>query len=406
MSETYDVIIVGGGIAGSGLAAVLAKGGKSVLVLEKTTAFKDMVRGEWIAPWGVVEAKRTGLYEVLTTANDYHIPRHIEYGDGLDPAEGEARALGLGLLPGIPGPLSVGHPQACQALLDAASTAGARVVRGLGEVTIESQGTPSVCWQAEGVEHVASCQLIVGADGRGSAIRRQAGIELHQDPTHHFFTGLLVEGANDWPVDVQSMGTEGDVQYFVFPQAPGKLRLYLSYATTQKNRFAGDGNERRVVEAFRLSTVPNSEAIVNASIAGPCHSIPNQSTWTENPVAKGLLLLGDAAGYNDPIIGQGLAISMRDIRVVSELMLGSNAWTPELFAPYVEERTERMRRLRVAARMDSIVHAEFGPEATARKLRILQNPVVAMARGAAMVGPEVLPAEAFSEAAFAAVVNA
>ena len=406
MSETYDAIIVGGGIAGSGLAAVLAKGGKSVLVLEKTTAFKDMVRGEWIAPWGVLEAKRTGLYEILTTANDYHIPRHIEYGDGLDPAEGEARALALALLPGIPGPLSLGHPQACQALLDAAAAAGATVVRGVGEVTVETEGSPSVSWQVDGSEHVATCQLIVGADGRGSAIRRQAGIELHQDPTHHFFTGLLVEGANDWPVDVESMGTEGDVQYFVFPQAPGKLRLYLSYASAQKNRFAGEGNERRVLDAFRLATVPNSEAIVNATIAGPCHSIPNQSTWTDSPVAPGLLLLGDAAGYNDPIIGQGLAISMRDIRIVSELMLGSNAWTPELFGPYVEERTERMRRLRMAASMDSVVHAEFGPHATARKLRIMQNPAIAMARGSAMVGPELLPPEAFSEEAFAQVVNA
>lgn len=406
MSEKYDVIIVGGGIAGSGLAGVLAKGGKSVLVLEKTTAFKDMVRGEWMAPWGVLEAKRTGLYDVLTTANDHHIPLHIEYGDGLDPADGEARARPLGMLPGVPGPLSVGHPQACQALLDAASSAGARVIRGVGEVTIETQGTPSVGWQADGAEHVATCQLIVGADGRGSAIRRQAGIELHHDPTHHFFTGLLVEGANGWPMDVQSMGTEGDVQYFVFPQAPGRLRLYLSYATRQKNRFAGEGNERRVLDAFRLATVPNSEAIVNATIAGPCHSIPNHSAWTENPVAPGLLLLGDAAGYNDPIIGQGLSISMRDIRVVSELMLSSNAWTTELFAPYAEERTERMRRLRVVASMDSVIHAEFGPEATARKLRIMQNPGIGMATGAGIVGPEVFPAEAFSEEAFAEVVNA
>jgi menaquinone-9 beta-reductase len=152
--------------------------------------------------------------------------------------------------------------------------------------------------------------------------------------------------------------------------------------------------------------VPNSQSIANATIAGPCHSIPNQSTWTESPVAPSLLLLGDAAGYNDPIIGQGLAISMRDIRVVSELMLGAEAWTPALFAPYVEERTERMRRLRVAASMDSVVHAEFGPEATARKLRIMASQTIAMARGAGMVGPEMLPPEAFSDEAFEAVVKA
>ena len=410
MAEQYDAIIIGGGIAGSGLGAVLAKAGKSVLILEKTPTFKDMVRGEWIAPWGVIESQRTGLYPALLKANNHHIARHIEYGDGLDPAAGDARGLPLAMLPGVPGPLSLGHPQACQALLDAAVENGATVVRGVGDVTVESEGTPSVCWETGGIETVATCRLIVGADGRGSIVRRQAGIELHQDPTHHFFAGLLVEGADDWPVDVQTMGTEGDVQFFVFPQAPGKARLYLSYANEQKSRFAGDGNEQKFLEAFRLTTVPNSECLANARIAGPCHSIPNQSTWTDRPIGPGLVLIGDAAGYNDPIIGQGLSISMRDIRVVSELLLGSDTWDEALLEPYVEERSERMRRLRLAASMDSVMHAEFGPEATARKLRLLAgsktDPTLGMARAATMVGPEMLPPEAFTQEALERVRNA
>lgn len=406
MSQTYDLVIAGGGIAGSGLATVMARAGKSVLVLERTTIFRDIVRGEWIAPWGVAEAKRTGLYSDLLTANDFHIPRHIEYGDGLDPATGEARSFSLALLPGIPGPLSLGHPAACQALIDAAASAGATVVRGVEDIEIEPGPAPKIRYRASGNSYEVSCRLIVGADGRNSQVRRQAGIELHQDPTHHFFTGLLVEGAHGWPTDVQSMGTEGDVQYFVFPQAPGRLRLYLSYSIQQKNRFSGEGNERRVLEAFKLSTVPNSEAVASATPAGPCHSVPNQSTWTESPVRDGLILLGDAAGFNDPITGQGLSVSLRDVRVVSELLLGDNEWTPGAFAPYVEERTERMRRLRMAAAMDSVLHAEFGPEATARKLRILANPAIGMARGTSMFGPDFLPPEAFTPDAFATVVNA
>jgi hypothetical protein len=97
---------------------------------------------------------------------------------------------------------------------------------------------------------------------------------------------------------------------------------------------------------------------------------------------------------------------MRDVRVVSELLLGSDNWNAALLTPYGEERTERMRRLRVAAQMDSIVHAEFGPEATARKLRIVGNPTIGMARSASMVGPEMLPAEAFTDEALAAVRHA
>jgi 2-polyprenyl-6-methoxyphenol hydroxylase-like FAD-dependent oxidoreductase len=406
MAENYDVVVVGGGIAGSGLATVLARGGKRVLVLERSQAFEDVVRGEWIAPWGLIEANRTGLYPDLCKANDYHIPLHIEYGDGLDPEAGASRALPLAMLPGVPGPLSVGHPQACQALFDAAAAAGASVVRGVEDITVSGGASPSVTYSAGGEKHTAECRLVAGCDGRGSVVRRQAGIELQHEPTHHYFAGMLVEGAHGWPTDVQSMGTEGDVQYFVFPQAPGKLRLYLSFGPDRKTWLAGEGAQQRFLEAFRLSTVPNSDAIVNAKIAGPCHAIPNHSTWTESPVAPGIVLLGDAAGYNDPIIGQGLAITLRDVRIVSELLLGSDTWDEALLQPYAEERGERMRRLRVAAAMDSVVHAEFGPEATARKLRILANPAIAMARGAAMVGPDMLPPEAFSDEAMAAVVNA
>ena len=406
MADSYDIIIVGGGIAGSGLATVLARGGKSVLLLEKSAEFQDVVRGEWIAPWGVIEAQRTGLYADLCSANDYHIPRHIEYGDGLDPAAGESRALNLAMLPGIPGPLSLGHPQACQALFDAAVAAGATTLRGVEDIAVQGGESPSVSYTVSGEKHTATARLIAGADGRGSVVRRQAGIELQQEATHHYFAGMLVEGADDWPVDVQSMGTEGDVQYFVFPQAPGKLRLYLSYGLDQKNRLAGRDAGEKFLEAFRLSSVPNSECIVNARPAGPCHAIPNHSTWVDSPVVPGVVLLGDAAGYNDPIIGQGLSVTLRDVRIVSELLLGAETWDAAVLAPYVDERRERMRRLRVAAAMDSVVHAEFGPEATARKLRIMGNPALAMARGAAMVGPDLLPAEAFSDEAMAAVVNA
>ena len=54
----YDLLIVGGGVGGSALATVMARAGKSVLLLEQTETFPDKVRGEWIAPWGVAETKR------------------------------------------------------------------------------------------------------------------------------------------------------------------------------------------------------------------------------------------------------------------------------------------------------------------------------------------------------------
>ena len=61
---SYDLIIVGGGIGGSALAQIMAGAGRSVLLLEQSEVYEDRVRGEWIAPWGVDEVKRVGLYDL------------------------------------------------------------------------------------------------------------------------------------------------------------------------------------------------------------------------------------------------------------------------------------------------------------------------------------------------------
>ena len=44
--DRCDVIVVGGGIAGSALAGVLAGAGVDVLLLETVTEYRDRVRGE------------------------------------------------------------------------------------------------------------------------------------------------------------------------------------------------------------------------------------------------------------------------------------------------------------------------------------------------------------------------
>ena len=57
---SYDLIVIGGGLGGSALARVMAAAGARVLVLEQEQRFKDRVRGEFLAPWGVAEAQRLG----------------------------------------------------------------------------------------------------------------------------------------------------------------------------------------------------------------------------------------------------------------------------------------------------------------------------------------------------------
>ena len=50
--DSFDVTVIGGGIAGNALAAALAPAGKSVLVLERARVYPDRVLGEYFQPWG------------------------------------------------------------------------------------------------------------------------------------------------------------------------------------------------------------------------------------------------------------------------------------------------------------------------------------------------------------------
>ena len=61
----YDVIIVGGGIAGSTWGKFLATENVKVMIIEKEQQFRDRVRGEGIWPWGVLEAQKLCIYELL-----------------------------------------------------------------------------------------------------------------------------------------------------------------------------------------------------------------------------------------------------------------------------------------------------------------------------------------------------
>ena len=116
-----DLVVIGGGIAGAAFSTVMARAGHSVLMLEITEVHRDVVRGEWLAPWGVAEAKRLGLYDIYRAHGGHHLKRHITYDELIPAAEAEARMLAFStLIPGDEGPFTIGHPRLCGILDDEA----------------------------------------------------------------------------------------------------------------------------------------------------------------------------------------------------------------------------------------------------------------------------------------------
>jgi 2-polyprenyl-6-methoxyphenol hydroxylase-like FAD-dependent oxidoreductase len=111
------------------------------------------------------------------------------------------------------------------------------------------------------------------------------------------------------------------------------------------------------------------------------------------------VLVGDAAGASDPVIGLGLSITVRDVRLVAETLLGTAEWDAAMFEPYAVERAERMRRLRVTAAVATRLRTTFTEEGrrlrAAAFARITDDPGSWQVMLAALVGPHQMPPDAF-----------
>jgi 2-polyprenyl-6-methoxyphenol hydroxylase-like FAD-dependent oxidoreductase len=271
-------------------------------------------------------------------------------------------------------------------------------VRGIGDLEVTAGRSPTVRYELDGIVEDVACRLVIGADGRQSTVRRSVGVSLDQIESKSTLGGMLVRA--DWPHDESALGVEGDRFFLVFPRPNGFVRIYL--ARDPGPTTVGADRAQHLLDAYALECLPGSERLANAEPAGPCSYYVGSDSWTTSPVPDGVVLAGDAAGWSDPVLGEGLSIALRDARSVADTLLASDDWSPEAFGPYVEERTERMRRLRMIAHVSTELRCTFTPEARLRRAafgeRMFTDPMILNFMLASLAGPETGPAECFTDA--------
>src|ERR1700676_5621003 len=104
MAATPDVVVVGGGIAGSAFAKAAAERGVGVTVLERQTAYRDKVRGEYLTPWGVEEARLLGVQDALIAQGGTWITHFVGYDENMPPEAAEASPIRTAnFRPDVPG---------------------------------------------------------------------------------------------------------------------------------------------------------------------------------------------------------------------------------------------------------------------------------------------------------------
>jgi 2-polyprenyl-6-methoxyphenol hydroxylase-like FAD-dependent oxidoreductase len=140
-TQAFDVIVVGGGLAGSALAGVLAQGGLGVLVVEREAGFRDRIRGELSWPWGVAEARELGLEAVLQQAGRVELPAVQFYEDQRVAVTEPFESVPM---------IGFSHPRLQEALFTWAGVQGATTVRPAKATGFAINGRPTVTVVADG----------------------------------------------------------------------------------------------------------------------------------------------------------------------------------------------------------------------------------------------------------------
>jgi 2-polyprenyl-6-methoxyphenol hydroxylase-like FAD-dependent oxidoreductase len=316
-SPSYDLIIVGGGLAGASLAQAMASRGARVLVLERETRFRDRVRGEMMVPWGVAEARELGILDLLKKSCGHDIP-YVDMGTG-------PRDLVSTTQQQLPA-LTFAHFEMQEALLAAAQTAGAEVRRGVTVEGVEPGHLATVLIRYPAPQQI-SARLVVGADGRGSACRKWVNFPVQEAQVDFLFGGVVLT----------NLSASEDLVYFIFnaemgtivgfiPIGKKRFRAYFGYPKSASYRLQGEN----MLELFFSESAKTFPAVAQlhagAKCIGPLASFDVSESWVQHPYRDAIALIGDAAGTSDPTWGQGLNLTMRDVRVLRDALCRNSDW--------------------------------------------------------------------------------
>jgi 2-polyprenyl-6-methoxyphenol hydroxylase-like FAD-dependent oxidoreductase len=363
--ESVDLLIIGGGLAGSSLGRSMAMAGANVLIIEKETRFRDRIRGELLLPWGSVEAKELGIYDILLRRCAREAPRLRFYlaGEAAPPRDY------LTSTPRGTCVMSFYHPEMQEVLLSEAAKEGAEVWRGAAMAAIYPGKRPEADIFVDGQTRRASARLIVGADGRESQLATLLKFDREGDPPELFTGGLQLAG--DLPTDtalyyfLHAVSGRGSI---LIKNKPGTYRIYLMHhKDALPRRLSGERDYKTVLEHFREIGVP-ADWLDNVTPHGVFATFDGAHRWIRKPFRGNCVLIGDAAGSSDPVWGCGLSRSLRDVRLLRDRLLCDPDWEASAKA-YAADHDDFFHRLRLVERLNAALHFSMGDAAEARRGR-------------------------------------
>ncbi|CAL96537.1 NAD(P)/FAD-dependent oxidoreductase [Azoarcus olearius] len=306
-----DVLVIGGGPAGSTVATLLAERGHRVTLLEKDHHPRFHI-GESLLPANLQLFDKLGVGDEMRAigiekhAAEFVSPDHdctqtFRFADAWDKS--------------MPYAYQVRRSEFDHILLRNAARKGAEVIEGckVKDVEFHADGASVAAEREDGRRERWQARFVIDASGRDTFLANRMRAK-HRNP-HHNSSALYGHFAN---AKRHCGSAEGNISIYWFehgwfwfiPLADGATSVgAVTWPYYMKRR------NGRSLDAFLLDTIalcpPLAERLGEARLVSDVHATGNFSYTTDHTHGDHYLLLGDAYAFIDPVFSSGVMLAMQ-----------------------------------------------------------------------------------------------
>jgi flavin-dependent dehydrogenase len=331
-SENYDVLIAGGGPAGSTAASYLARRGYKVLLVEREHFPRDHV-GESMLPFSHKLFKDLGVLDQLK--HTYVRKPGVKFIDR-DGKGTTTWCFNHVISDETYLSFQVNRASFDKILLDNARRLGAEVREGTKATAFDISDPSSVTMTTvdeSGTERIHRARFLIDATGRDAAVAAKNGWrkvrdELDRTAIWSHWEGVELQGGLEEGLSlIIYIGEEKKGWIWIFPLGPKRVTagvvMQNSYVRDRSHALREAGSKEWLQELmmqelhcspFAKKVLDGTEQVLPAIVNG------NYSYEVQNHFGPNYAMIGDARGFIDPIFSSGVFLAINTARMVTDAL--------------------------------------------------------------------------------------
>jgi flavin-dependent dehydrogenase len=342
----HDVVIVGGRVAGSATAMLLARLGHDVAVVDQALFPSDTMSTHSIARSGVVQLHRWGLLDAVLASGAPAIRQVTFHALGESVTRAIKHKAGVDLL------VAPRRYVLDTILAAAAERAGADVRTGITVTGVHRDRRGQVAGvyghDRGGAPVDIGARYVIGADGLRSRVAHSAGAAITEARPaggaiqYAYYGGIPWAGMEFFVADRSFAG--------VFPTHDGQACIWVCTPSADARAVRRRAGSR--VEAFGelldASAPQLAERLRHARRTSPVRGMLRQPNQVRQAFGPGWALAGDAGYHRDAVTAHGISDAFRDaelLAVAVDQALGAGVEATTALALYQRQRDQALREI-------------------------------------------------------------